>query len=476
MRRPLAAFLAWMACLGAARADVIPHLRASWRGEDVGSVVFAPDGRSLVTSGVEGARLRDAATGRVRAALGGREGKPTFTPDGRLVLAPVRSDRSRPLEIYDLHAWDVATGRPLEPIPYIADHVHIESFTLSADGRRLAFVDNSGRLPVVLKSTEIHSPPSVWVSWHNANPNPTRVKVWDVAAWEEVAVVDGGLPLALAPDGRTLATGGPDWDHPEVRLWDASSGRRLATPEGQAAGPRPFEFSPDGRLLAVGSNSNGGRSELWEITDGRRWPLDAGASVWSEATFSPDGRWLFPAGLQRPDATIGRRIIVPCIDVAAMPPRPVDLGPGEATASPDGRRYATLPEARPPGGPVALTFFDLPSRRESGRITLDGPQEVRFSPDGQWLAARVARRVASGPHNSGRDVEEIALVDPASARRVATITPTQPARGRIGWEFAPDGRALAVWYRTEGAPTNPGEPDPNGRPKTVEVWDLLLPP
>jgi WD40 repeat protein len=55
--------------------------------------------------------------------------------------------------------------------------------------------------------------------------------------------------LAWSPDGRRIAVGGAS---PEVNLYDADTGVRVAACKGHAAGIYTVAFSPDGAILAAG--------------------------------------------------------------------------------------------------------------------------------------------------------------------------------------------------------------------------------
>ena len=70
--------------------------------------------------------------------------------------------------------------------------------------------------------------------------------------------------MALSGDGRLVASGGVDGT---VRLWEAASGRPLATLQGHTGSVCSVALSGDGRLVASGSLD--GTVRLWEAESGR---------------------------------------------------------------------------------------------------------------------------------------------------------------------------------------------------------------
>ena len=81
-----------------------------------------------------------------------------------------------------------------------------------------------------------------------------RIKIWDVAAQQEVLAIqahpDAISALAVSPDGARLVSASSDGS---VRFWDALSGGASPTLTRQFRSPvRDVAFSPDGHWHIAG--------------------------------------------------------------------------------------------------------------------------------------------------------------------------------------------------------------------------------
>ncbi len=87
-------------------------------------------------------------------------------------------------------------------------------------------------------------------------------RVWETAAWREVATLRGYLlgveSVAFSGDGKRLATGG---GKEALKLWDTESWQEVLTLDGQGSAFRPTASSADGN--AIGTMSASGIVHIW---------------------------------------------------------------------------------------------------------------------------------------------------------------------------------------------------------------------
>lgn len=231
---------AWDAATG---KELLKHNPA---GISFPRLAFSPDGKVMASVPQQGGtgRLWDTGTGKELRKLEGMPKWPNaaaFSPDGGL-LAIGAGEGPRFISL-----WDVATGRRLRAF---AEQGWVLSLAFSPDGHTLA-------------------------SGHDDR----KVRLWEVGSGGERLVIDHGdrpAVLAFSPDGALLASvcnetrsntttagflpppagqGGPTAeDQAKVRVWDALSGARLAALAGHRGAVVSLAFSPDGKMLASGSN------------------------------------------------------------------------------------------------------------------------------------------------------------------------------------------------------------------------------
>ncbi len=155
-----------------------------------------------------------------------------------------------------------------------------------------------------------------------------------------------GNALALAPDGKTLATGG----RTSVLLWNVATGRVVARLAGAGGAPNALSFSRDGKRLAASYMSFAENAVCWDVASGKL--------LWTARVRPAGGSFEVTSSAISPD---GSRVVL---------------------GSQNGR-IAVLDGAT---GRV-LHEGTLPPQNQFASSPLDAARAVAFSPDGQTIVS-----------------------------------------------------------------------------------------
>jgi WD40 repeat protein/predicted Ser/Thr protein kinase len=243
----------------------------------VNALAISPDGYTLASaSDNKLVKLWDLNTQKVLASLPGHS-QPVksviFSPDGQ-ILATASDDKT-------IKLWEVET---LKEICTLLGHSHaVKSVAFSPDGQMLA----SG-------------------SWDKT------IKLWDANTGTEICTITGHQlqvnSVAFSPQGQLLASASYDrtirlWQIPALESFQRKFENRpcyslLGILSGHAWAVLTVAFSPDGQILATGSDDN--TIKLWEVNTGQLICTLVGHS-WSvvAVAFTADGKTLLSASCDK---------------------------------------------------------------------------------------------------------------------------------------------------------------------------------
>jgi RNA polymerase sigma factor (sigma-70 family) len=308
----------WDAKTGQQRQVMVAHRWSTYH------VKVRPDGRTIVSCGADGSvRMYDLTTGKeLRRGLLDQEPdamremkhqilQMELSPDGRTATTLCSGPSSL------LHTWDLDSGRILFHRPHTGQ---VHSCIFTPDARMLVsthYVEDLGGDGAAMRSDtlpkgweKMKAPPRTVVVLEEVTTGrelltlpqpgkssqvlaltpdgqciltstfapeprpvfqgPSTLRLWELATGKQrlaITSARGGYDhdfarMAVAPDGRTLATVRSDYI---IQLWDLATGKELLRRPGHDAPTYCMAFSPDGKRLATGHGDS--QILVWDVAE-----------------------------------------------------------------------------------------------------------------------------------------------------------------------------------------------------------------
>lgn len=441
------------------------HYLATVTGHDseVSAVTFSPDGRTMVTGGLDPSAVLwdvsdpahprqlsriDAHSGTLWALLFSPDGSTLVTggPDSTIMLWDVtdlanprhlsteREDPrwissaafSRDSRVLLTGVWDNTAGR--------GDKAIVWDVSNRSRPRRLTTLTGPGGRTGPVRAVAL-SPDGRTAFTGNDDATVIAWDITDPGDPRALAVLDGHAnsvwAMAVSPDGATLVTAGADQT---AILWDVSDPshpERLSSLNGHSGTVRAAAFSPDGRSVATGSWDH--TAMLWDIEDRsrpvRRETLGGHSQAVFALAFNPDRPTVATASSDHTTVIWNTALAAHPTQLAELTGHDDDV-PGLAF-SPDGGILASA------GVDHTARLWDVADLARPRHLsTLTGHNDTVFT----LAFSPVAPILATGSTDSTAILWDV--TDATRPRRLSTIATRH--RGVASVSFSPDGRTAAI--------------------------------
>lgn len=292
----------------------------------VNSVDWSPDGKFIASgSGDTSLVIWDASSGKEVTSINFERGSVTsvaWSPDGKY-LATGHAEPSDTVRVWDVASIATGTNNTnRRPVHTMSPTGSVKKLEWSRDGSSLAvglgFVNPNTGAGMIKSGIAVYdtatgglaamlpypddvidvtwSPDHKQLAFRVTDSNITledpagggRVVVWTLPDSSAITMLDalgGASDLDWSPDGKLLAVG----DKGELKLLDTTTWKEVAVLTRYADGAGHVSWSPDGKSLAVGGSP---AVEVWDVQGRKLTHTFPHSDAVNSIAWSPDSRFL----------------------------------------------------------------------------------------------------------------------------------------------------------------------------------------
>ncbi len=289
----------------------------------VRSVSFSPDGAYLISGSDDFTiKLWEVESGNQVYTFAGHQDwtKAVFSPDGNNIVSGGGRGGFYEEDIdHTIKLWNVDTNELIWSLgsDFSGHDSQVSSIAYSPNGQHIVSggYDKTIKLWNAETGNLIHSsipghagtvnslnfPPTgnYFVSaGGNTSPEEAAgiIKIWETQTGELVKTFDGHDAQArvavFSPDGNLIASGSDDGI---IKIWEVETGNLVRTYEEHTGEIYSLVFSPDGRYIASGGGLQDWQLRYWEVETGntvKTLSPEGERATWTSLAFSPSGESL----------------------------------------------------------------------------------------------------------------------------------------------------------------------------------------